>query len=85
MNNRRRSSEWFGLASTTGPIHRAWLRNEGPPGDVFDGRPVIGIADSWPERTPCNARRRDLARHVKAGILYTARVEQTDKGPILIS
>ena len=69
MNKRRRSSAWFGLDSTTGLIHRAWLRNEGLPGDVFDGRPIIGIANSWSELTPCNAHLRDLARHVKDGVL----------------
>lgn len=65
----RRSAEWFGLESTTGLIHRAWLRNEGLPGDVFDGRPVIGICNSWSELTPCNAHLRDLAQHVKYGVL----------------
>lgn len=66
---RRRSAEWFGLESTTGLIHRAWLRNQGLPGDVFDGRPVIGICNSWSELTPCNAHLRDLAQHVKYGVL----------------
>jgi len=69
MTIRRRSAEWFGLESTTGLIHRAWLRNQGLPGDVFDGRPVIGICNSWSELTPCNAHLRDLAEHVKYGVL----------------
>ncbi|QZP08431.1 dihydroxy-acid dehydratase [Caenibius sp. WL] len=69
MTIRRRSAEWFGLESTTGLIHRAWLRNQGLPGDVFDGRPVIGICNSWSELTPCNAHLRDLAQHVKYGVL----------------
>ncbi len=68
-SGRRRSAEWFGLESATGLIHRAWLRNQGLPGDLFDGRPVIGIANSWSELTPCNAHLRDLAQHVKNGVL----------------
>jgi len=66
---RRRSAEWFGLESATGLIHRAWLRNQGLPGDLFDGRPVIGICNSWSELTPCNAHLRELAEHVKYGVL----------------
>jgi L-arabonate dehydrase len=38
------------------------------PADVFDGRPVIGICNTWSELTPCNAHFRDLAEHVKRGV-----------------
>lgn len=65
----RRSAQWFGLDSPTGIIHRSWLRNQGLPADMFDGRPVIGICNSWSELTPCNAHLRDLAQHVREGIL----------------
>jgi L-arabonate dehydrase len=63
-----RSAEWFGRAGKDGFIHRSWMRNQGFPGDVFDGRPVIGICNTWSELTPCNAHLRALAERVKNGI-----------------
>jgi L-arabonate dehydrase len=44
------------------------MKNEGHPPDVFDGRPVIGICNTWSELTPCNAHLRGLAEHVKRGV-----------------
>ena len=49
-------------------MHRSWLRAEGLPDDTFEGRPVIGIANSWSELTPCNLHQRELAEHVKRGV-----------------
>ncbi|MDR3701204.1 MAG: L-arabinonate dehydratase [Candidatus Sulfopaludibacter sp.] len=63
-----RSADWFGKADKDGFGHRSWMRNQGFPGDVFDGRPVIGICNTWSELTPCNAHFRDLAEHVKRGV-----------------
>jgi dihydroxy-acid dehydratase len=63
-----RSQEWFGLNGRDGFIHRSWMRNQGFPGDVFDGRPVIGICNTWSELTPCNAHFRELAQRVKNGV-----------------
>src|SRR5580693_8960844 len=63
-----RSQEWFGLEGRDGFIHRSWMRNQGFPGDVFDGRPVIGICNTWSELTPCNAHFRELAQRVKNGV-----------------
>jgi dihydroxy-acid dehydratase len=63
-----RSQEWFGLKGRDGFIHRSWMRNQGFPGDVFDGRPVIGICNTWSELTPCNAHFRELAQRVKNGV-----------------
>lgn len=65
---RFRSSEWFGRTDKDGFIHRSWMRNQGMPGDVFDGRPVIGICNTWSELTPCNAHLRALAERVKRGV-----------------
>ncbi|MBO6804167.1 MAG: dihydroxy-acid dehydratase, partial [Thalassospira sp.] len=48
--------------------HRSWMKNQGLPSDLFDGRPVIGICNTWSELTPCNAHLRDLAERVKHGI-----------------
>ncbi len=56
-----RSQEWFGGTSKDAIYHRSWMKNQGLPADLFDGRPVIGICNTWSELTPCNAHLRDLA------------------------
>ena len=63
-----RSTAWFGRQDKDGFIHRSWMRNQGFPEDVFDGRPVIGICNTWSELTPCNAHFRALAERVKRGV-----------------
>ena len=63
-----RSQEWFGGTSKDVIYHRGWMRNQGLPLDLFDGRPVIGIMNTWSELTPCNAHLNDLAQRVKHGI-----------------
>ncbi len=63
-----RSSAWFGGAGKNAFMHRSWMKNEGLPPDVFDGRPVIGICNTWSELTPCNAHLRELAERVKRGV-----------------
>jgi dihydroxy-acid dehydratase len=63
-----RSSKSYGKADRDGFIHRSWMKSEGLPGDVFDGRPVIGICNTWSELTPCNAHLRDIAEYVKRGV-----------------
>ncbi|QBI21851.1 dihydroxy-acid dehydratase [Egibacter rhizosphaerae] len=68
MVNELRSRGWFGLSGKNGFIHRSWLKNHGTPHEMFDGRPVIGIANSWSELTPCNAHLRQLAEKVKHGV-----------------
>ena len=50
-----RSSDWFGGAGKNGFMQRSWMKNQGLPDHVFDGRPVIGICNTWSELTPCNA------------------------------
>jgi len=63
-----RSAAWFSKPDKDGFIHRSWMRNQGLPADVFDGRPVIGICNTWSELTPCNAHLRQVADHVKRGV-----------------
>ncbi|MBC7407107.1 MAG: dihydroxy-acid dehydratase [Arcicella sp.] len=63
-----RSQNWFGKTGKDGFIYRAWMKNQGIPDDMFDGRPVIGICNTWSELTPCNAHFRDLAESVKKGV-----------------
>ncbi len=65
---RLRSQEWFEGTEKDQIYHRSWMRNQGLPADLFDGRPVIGICNTWSELTPCNAHLRDLAQRVKHGI-----------------
>jgi L-arabonate dehydrase len=63
-----RSSSWFGLLDRDGFIHRSWMKNQGLPDHLFDGRPVIGICNTWSELTPCNAHFRRIAEYVKRGV-----------------
>ena len=64
----RRSAEWFGKEGKDGFHHRSWMKNQGLPHHLFDGRPVIGICNTWSELTPCNAHFRILAERVKRGV-----------------
>jgi len=64
-----RSAQWFGRHDRDGMVHRSWMKNQGIPHDQFDGRPVIGICNTWSEATPCNAHFRELAEHVRRGVL----------------
>ncbi len=65
---RRRSQAWFGREGKMGFIYRSWVKNRGVPHDQFDGRPVIGICNTYSELTPCNSHFRTLAEHVKTGV-----------------
>ena len=65
---KRRSAEWFGLPGKDGFHRRSWMKNQGLPHHLFDGRPVIGICNTWSELTPCNAHFRVLAERVKRGV-----------------
>src|SRR5574339_233715 len=64
-----RSQDWFGRKDKDGIIYRSWMRNQGMPPDHFDGRPVIGICNTFSELTPCNAHFREHAESVKRGVL----------------
>jgi L-arabonate dehydrase len=63
-----RSQEWFGGSGRDQIYHRGWMKNQGFPHDLFDGRPVIGILNTWSELTPCNAHLNVLVEKVKNGI-----------------
>ena len=69
-NKRRlRSAEWFGTADKNGFMYRSWMKNQGIPDHEFQGKPIIGICNTWSELTPCNAHFRKIAEHVKKGVL----------------
>ncbi|MBS1510322.1 MAG: dihydroxy-acid dehydratase [Bacteroidetes bacterium] len=69
MNPKLRSHDWFGRKDKDGIIYRSWMKNQGMPVDMFDGRPVIGICNTFSELTPCNAHFREHAEAVKRGVL----------------
>jgi dihydroxy-acid dehydratase len=68
VKKRLRSQDWFGKQDKDGFIHRSWLKNQGYPDDLFDGRPVIGICNTLSELTPCNGHFREIAEFVKRGV-----------------
>lgn len=68
MKKPRRSAAWYGKLDKDGFIHRSWMKNQGFPDQVFDGRPIIGICNTWSELTPCNSGLRTLAEGVKRGV-----------------
>ncbi|MBV9506508.1 MAG: dihydroxy-acid dehydratase [Acidobacteriia bacterium] len=68
MKNKR-SSGWFQTPGYPGFSRRAWLRSEGFPADIFEGKPVVGICNSWSELNNCNAHLREVAAAVKRGVL----------------
>jgi len=63
-----RSQQWFGKKGKDGFIYRAWMKNQGIPAHELQGKPVIGICNTWSELTPCNAHFRELVESVKHGI-----------------
>lgn len=64
-----RSSHWFARGGKDGFIYRAWLKKQGIPAYELEGKPIIGICNTWSELTPCNSHFRELAEAVKRGIL----------------
>ena len=64
-----RSQAWFARQDKMGFYYRSWLKNRGFPQDQFEGRPVIGICNTWSELTPCNSHFRQLAEQVRWGVL----------------
>src|ERR1700712_891262 len=63
-----RSAQWFGTQDKNGFMYRSWMKNQGIPDHEFQGKPIIGICNTWSELTPCNSHFRKLADHVKRGV-----------------
>jgi L-arabonate dehydrase len=63
-----RSRHWYGGTDKDSFIHRSWIKNQGHPDHMFDGRPVIGICNTWSDLNPCNAHFKELAEVVKRGV-----------------
>ncbi|MBM1206136.1 IlvD/Edd family dehydratase [Pseudomonas fragi] len=64
-----RSAQWFGSADKNGFMYRSWMKNQGIADHQFQGKPIIGICNTWSELTPCNAHFRTIAEHVKRGVI----------------
>lgn len=64
-----RSAQWFGTTDKNGFMYRSWMKNQGIPDHEFQGKPIIGICNTWSELTPCNGHFRKIAEHVKKGVL----------------
>lgn len=64
-----RSRGWFGRSGKDGFIYRSWFKKQGIPQDELEGKPIIGICNTWSELTPCNSHFRELAEFVKRGII----------------
>ncbi len=64
-----RSAQWFGSQDKNGFMYRSWMKNQGIPEHHFQGKPIIGICNTWSELTPCNSHFRELAESVRRGIL----------------
>lgn len=63
-----RSARWYGPLDRDGFIHRSWMKSDGHPDDLFAGKPMIGICNSWSELTPCNSHLDEVAEHVARGV-----------------
>lgn len=63
-----RSSGWFDTPEYYGFSRKAWLRSEGFGRHIFEGKPIIGICNSWSEFNNCNVHLRQVAEAVKRGV-----------------
>ncbi|MBR9884757.1 MAG: dihydroxy-acid dehydratase, partial [Oceanospirillales bacterium] len=68
-NVKLRSAQWFGTIDKNGFMYRSWMKNTGIPDHEFQGKPIIGICNTWSELTPCNAHFRRIADRVKQGVI----------------
>ena len=68
MPDNQRSRAWFQGPEYYAFARRAWLRSEGFDRNIFDGKPVIGICNSWSELNNCNVHLRQVAEAVKRGV-----------------
>ena len=64
-----RSHRWLGVDDMRSFGHRSRLRQIGYDADDWQGKPVIGIINTWSEINPCHAHLRVRAENVKRGVL----------------
>src|SRR3546814_2196198 len=63
-----RSRSWYGGANKDAFSHRSWIKNQGHPDHLFDGRPVVGICNTASDLNPCNNHFRELVEPIKRGV-----------------
>lgn len=63
-----RSRAWFDTPELYGWLRRAAFKAEGFGEPAYEGRPIIGICNTWSELTHCNAHLRQVADAVKRGV-----------------
>jgi dihydroxy-acid dehydratase len=64
-----RSHRWLGVNDMRSFGHRSRLRQIGYDSADWDGKPVIGIINTWSEINACHAHLRARAENVKRGVL----------------
>ena len=64
-----RSESWFGEKNLEGFLHRSGMKAQGWPDNMIKDKPMIGIANSFSEAVHCNSHLRNLAEHVKKGVI----------------
>ena len=64
-----RSHRWLGVSDMRSFGHKSRLRQIGYDGEDWEGKPVIGIINTWSEINPCHAHLRARAENVKRGVL----------------
>src|SRR5205814_10506548 len=69
-NPRQRSIQWFARQDIYGFIYRSWMKNRGVPQDMFDGRPVIGICNTWSDLLPGTTHFAALAAKLSPGLSH---------------
>jgi dihydroxy-acid dehydratase len=68
-SNGLRSAKWFAGKDVPGFVHRSAMRASGFSRMAFEGRPIVGICNSWSEVVNCNMHFRGLADSVRRGVL----------------
>ncbi|MSU91119.1 dihydroxy-acid dehydratase [Rhodobacteraceae bacterium 2CG4] len=66
-----RSHRWFGDQGLRTFGHRSRMRQMGYDPQDWEGRPIIGIINTWSDINPCHAHFRNRAEFVKKGILQS--------------
>jgi len=66
-----RSQRWYGGEGVRGFSHRARTRQLGIAPEEHQGKPVIGVINTWSEINPCHLHLRDRAEAVKRGVWQT--------------
>lgn len=64
-----RSARWFGPDDLRSFGHRSRMMQMGYAIDEMEGRPIIGIINTWSDLNPCHAHFRQRVEDVKRGVL----------------